>query len=183
MIAEASTDTILEPLGRVDAAELLAFENENRAFFETGLPGRGDAYYHHDHVARTIRASVEERERGLAFMYVLRDAHSELVGRLNVFDVTPGPSRSAELGYRVGERHQGRGHATRGVRLALAEMFDGHGLRRIVAATAPMNVGSQVVLLKNGFEFWGRARRVHLVHGVWQDSVHFERHREDAASG
>ncbi len=39
MPTDRSSDTILEPLEHVDAAELLAFESENRTFFETGLPG------------------------------------------------------------------------------------------------------------------------------------------------
>lgn len=30
-------------------------------------------------------------------------------------------------------------------------------------------------MLKNGFQFWGRARSSYLLNGVWEDSVLFER--------
>ena len=162
-----------------DAAALLRFEEENRAFFEATLPPRPATYYALDHVQQTIAASIEEARSGTSFMYVVVDADGEIVGRVNLFDVARGPVQGAELGYRIGERHQGRGYATRAVAHALHEAFETCDLHRVEASTAATNVGSQIVLLRNGFQFWGRTRRSLLVHGTWIDSICFERHRHD----
>ena len=170
----------VRPLEESDAGALLRFEEENRAFFEATLPPRPATYYTHEHVQRTIATGIEERRAGSSFMYVVASTDGEIVGRVNLVDVARGPVQGAELGYRIGERHQGRGYATRAVAHALHEAFEVLGLHRIEASTAVTNVGSQIVLLRNGFRFFGCARRSLLVNGTWIDSVCFERHRYDA---
>jgi [ribosomal protein S5]-alanine N-acetyltransferase len=162
-------------LEAADAAALLRFEEENRAFFEATLPPRPAAFYTSEGVRTSIAASLEERRVGSAFMYVVVDG-GEIAGRVNLFDVVRGPVQGAQLGYRIGDRHQGRGHATRAVAHVLREAFAVWDLHRVEASTAPSNVASQIVLLRNGFQFWGRARRSLLVNGEWSDSIFFERH-------
>jgi [ribosomal protein S5]-alanine N-acetyltransferase len=161
-----------------DAAALLRFEEENRAFFEATLPPRPTTYFSLESVQQSITASLTERRAGSAYMYVIVDDDGEIVGRVNLSDVVRGPVQGAQLGYRIGEAHQGRGHATRGVAHVLLEAFDEWRLHRVEASTAARNVASQIVLLRNDFEFYGRARRSLLVHGTWVDSVCFERHRD-----
>lgn len=41
------------------------------------------------------------------------------------------------------------------------------------ANTTPDNIGSQIVLIRNGFEFVGRSRDYIRANGVWRDFVHF----------
>ena len=170
----------LHPLVPDDAAELLDFESDNRAFFERTIPGRGDAYYDIAAVLETIERNVEERRRGTDFMYAIRDGDGGIVGRINLVEVQRGPVQGAEIGYRIGERYNGRGYATRAVGLVAEEAFGALGLHRLEAATSPANTGSQIVLLRNGFGFFGRARSSFRVHGVWHDSVLFERIADDA---
>lgn len=165
----------LHPLEPGDAEPLLAFEQENRSFFERFVPGRGDAYYRPSAVRGSIEGNLEERRLGTDFMYALRDAEGEIVGRLNLVNVQRGPVQCAQLGYRIGERHNGRGYATQAVGQVVRVAFERLGLHRLEAATSPENVGSQIVLIRNGFEFFGRARGSFQVHGVWHDSVLFER--------
>lgn len=166
-------------LEAADAAALLRFEEENRAFFEATLPPRPAAFYTRQGMRESIAASIEERRAGSAFMYVVVDGDGEIAGRVNLFGVVRGPVEGAELGYRIGDRHQGRGHATRAVAHVLREAFEAWDLHRVEASTAPTNVASQIVLLRNGFQFWGRARRNLRVNGEWSDSICFERHRHD----
>lgn len=167
-------------LEAADAAALLRFEEENRTFFEATLPPRPAAYYALDRVQQSIQSSIDEAAAGTAYLYVVLDPDGAIVGRVNLFDVARGPVQGAELGYRIGERHQGRGHATRAVAHAVREAFERWDLHRLEASTAATNVASQIVLLRNGFQFWGRARRSLLVHGTWIDSVCFERHRDES---
>lgn len=165
----------LHPIAEADPAEVLAFELENRAFFERAMAGFGDDFYTLEAMAQVLAERAQAWEADESFYYLMRDAAGELVGRINLFGVRRGPAQMAEIGYRVAERHGGKGYATRAVGLVLQDAFGRHGLHRLEAATSPRNVGSQVVLVKNGFGFWGRARRSYLLNGVWEDSLLFER--------
>ena len=79
----------------------------------------------------------------------------ELVGRVNLFGVQRGPAQKAEIGYRIAERHSGKGYARGAVALIATEAFGTHGLHRLEGVTSPENLASQLVLLKNGFAFLG----------------------------
>ncbi len=48
-------------------------------------------------------------------------------------------------------------------------------IEEIDAETAPENIGSQIVLIKNGFEFIGRSKQRIYLNGRWQDSISFEK--------
>lgn len=174
-MADDADRVSVEPLRPADGEALLRFERENRGFFERSIPGRGDGYYRLATVVASIEANLEERRRGSDFMYAIRDASGEIAGRINLVNVQRGPVQSAEIGYRIGERHNGLGYATRAVDLVAREAFDTLKLHRLEAATSPANIGSQIVLIRNRFEFFGRARSSFRVHDVWHDSVLFER--------
>ena len=82
---------------------------------------------------------------------------------------------NAEIGYRIGEEHQGKGYATYAVGLLLEEAEKTHKLHRIEAGTSHNNIGSQVVLVKNGFQFTGRNSKFIYQNGQWIDSINFEK--------
>ena len=168
------SDIMIELLREEDAEEFLLFETENRAFFERTISGRGDAYYQLDNIRAILRKLMEEREKDLCYMYLIRNRDREIVGRVNLVSVVRGGFQKAELGYRIGEKHNGKGCATQAVRLAMREAFHTHGLHRVEASTAPDNIGSQIVLIKNGFQFVGRSHQAIQVNGEWCDSIHFE---------
>lgn len=172
-------DITLRSIAEADAAELLRFEMENRAYFERAMAGFGDDYYNLETVERVTAERVQDWRDDEAYVYLIRDAVDELVGRINLFDVRRGPLQRAEVGYRIAERHRGKGYATAAVGLVLKDAFGTHKLHRVEAATSPRNIASQLVLLKNGFEFWGRARSSYLLNGVWEDSVLLERLADD----
>ena len=172
-------DITLHPIAAADAAELLRFELENRAFFEKSIAGFGDDYYNLKTVERITAERVQDWQEDRSYYYLIQDAAGELVGRINLFGVRRGPAQSAEVGYRIAERHGGKGYATAAVGLVLKDAFGTHKLHRVEAATSPRNIGSQLVLLKNGFEFWGRARCSYLLNGVWEDTVMLERLADD----
>lgn len=168
----------LHPIAEADAAELLRFETENRAFFERSMAGFGSSYYNLKTLEATIAERAEAWEAGESYFHLIRNAAGELVGRVNLFGVRRGPVQSAEVGYRVAERHGGKGYATAAVGRVLGDAFGRYGLHRLEAATSPKNVASQTVLLRNGFAFWGRARSSYRLNGVWEDTVMFERHAD-----
>lgn len=168
----------LHPITDADPAELLRFETANRAFFERSIAGADDEFYTLESIERFIAERAREWDEGSSYYYLIRDVAGELVGRASLFDVQRGPVQAAEIGYRMAERHSGKGYAQAAVAQVVKDAFGTYGLHRLEAATSPKNVASQTVLLKNGFEFWGRARRSYRLSGVWEDTVRFERHAD-----
>lgn len=157
------------------AKRLLAFESENRKFFERFLPDRGDAYYDLDQIIETIRRIREETLGGRMKQYVILNDARDIIGRVNLFDIRYGIFYSGEVGYRVSERHCGKGIATAAVREMIGVASSELGLHRLEAATAPDNWGSQAVLLKNGFVRYGHSHESAWINGRWEDGIHFER--------
>jgi [ribosomal protein S5]-alanine N-acetyltransferase len=128
------------------APALLAFEQENRAYFAASIPDRGDDYF--THFDARHRALLAEQAAGVHFYHVLVEADGAVVGRINLFDVT---ESTAQLGFRIAEKSAGQGLAQRAVLqicdIAVAE----YGLTTLVAAATVENVASRAVLARTGF--------------------------------
>ncbi|MEU4683767.1 GNAT family N-acetyltransferase [Streptomyces xinghaiensis] len=129
------------------ASAVLGFERENRAFFASAVPDRGDAYFAHFDARH--RALLEEQAAGVCFFHVLVDDDGEVLGRVNLVDAAT--DGSAELGYRIAERATGRGLATAAVREVCALAATEYGLTTLHAATTLDNAGSRAVLARTGF--------------------------------
>jgi [ribosomal protein S5]-alanine N-acetyltransferase len=169
------SDINIKLLEESDAQELFAFELKNRAFFErVGFP-RGDIYYELNSFNTMIKELIEEQEKGLVNMYLIKNHNGIILGRINLVSIVRGSFNKAELGYRMGEEHQGKGYATSAVKLILDRAVHNHELHRIEAGTSPDNIGSQIVLIKNGFQFVGRYNKYIYKNGKWYDSIFFER--------
>ena len=108
-------------------------------------------------------------------MYLIITENGEIVGRANLVSITRENSNKAKLGYRIAENHQGKGYATSAVKLVLDEATSTHKLHRIEAGTSPDNIGSQIVLIKNGFQFTGRYNQYIYQSGKWIDGINFEK--------
>ena len=171
----------LAPVCGADLDALLAFEVGNRAFFEARINARPAGYYAREAVAAAIGAAEADARAGLGFQYLVRDDAGQLVGRVNFSRVRRAHFHAAELGYRIGEAFNGRGHATAAVQCALMLAFGELGLRRVEAMTMVGNAGSIRVLERNGFQRFGRSTRSFELGGHWHDTLHFERHADQAA--
>ena len=137
--------TRVRPATWGDAADILEFEQANRAWFRGHVPDRGDAYF--DRFDDLYGALLAEQDRGESLFGLVHDVHGTLVGRVNLTDIGP---TSASLGYRIGRDHTRRGHARRAVVL-MTERARALGLREVVALTTVTNVASQRTLLGAGF--------------------------------
>lgn len=103
----------------------------------------------------------------------IRDAATgAFAGEIGLYYAEP-QTGQAIIGYSVAEAWRGRGVATRAVRLLAGWAFD-VGIPRLIAGTAPENVGSQRVLTKAGFQREGYQRsRLPGVGGTRIDDVLF----------
>lgn len=168
----------IELISRESATEILSFEKENRTFFETMVPSRGNEYYETERFTSIIEELVQEQEQGICFMYLIRDGSGQMVGRVNLVSIVRDDIHTAEIGYRIGEKHNGKGYATNAIKLLVSEAFVTHGLQKLEAGTSPNNVGSQIALLKNGFRFIAKSSELIKVNDHFEESVLFERLRE-----
>ncbi|MDQ0945685.1 GNAT family N-acetyltransferase [Streptomyces sp. V1I1] len=128
------------------APALLAFEQENRAYFAASIPDRGDDYFAHFDARH--RDLLAEQAAGLHFFHVLVGGGGEVLGRVNLIDVVDG---SAELGYRIAERAARQGLATTAVLQTCALAATEYGLTTLRAVTTLDNAGSRAVLARTGF--------------------------------
>jgi len=160
-------DIIIKQLDQSVEKELFRFELENRNYFERIGLSRDKSYYDFNNFQQEIKELIEEQEKDLTYMYLIKNSSGEIVGRVNLFSVMRGCFNKAEIGYRIGEKHQRRGYATVAVRKVLEEVANKHKLHRIEAGTSPDNIGSQIVLIKNGFQFVGRYSKYIYNSGKW----------------
>ncbi|MGW8884487.1 GNAT family N-acetyltransferase [Streptomyces sp. NPDC055749] len=136
----------LQLLRHDHATALLAFEQENRAYFAASVPDRGDEYFAHFDARHS--SLLAEQAEGLCYFHVLVGDADEVLGRVNLVDVADG---SADLGYRIAEKAAGQGLATSAVRRICVLAATQYGLTALRAATTLDNAGSQAVLARTGF--------------------------------
>jgi RimJ/RimL family protein N-acetyltransferase len=80
----------------------------------------------------------------------------EVVGMIS-YKRPPDGEGVAEIGYGVAPERRRRGHATRAVSLMLEAAREDARIKALTAETALANVGSQRVLITNGFSDVGRS--------------------------
>ena len=160
-----------------DAAALLRFELEHRAYFERWVNARDPKFYSEQGVSAAIAAAESARANDQAFQYLVIE-DERIVGRVNLTAVRRRHFQCADLGYRIGEHDGGRGIASKAVALCLAQAFGPHGLGRVEAVARPENKGSVRVLERNGFRQFGHSRRSFELGGRWYDRLLFERHAD-----
>ncbi|HEY3733611.1 MAG TPA: GNAT family N-acetyltransferase [Streptosporangiaceae bacterium] len=125
---------------------VLAFEEENRAYFAASIPDRGDDFFA-DFEARH-RELLAEQEAGGCHFHVLVEDGGQVVGRINLVDVADG---SAELGFRMAEKSAGRGLAQYAVRQIFDLAVTEYGLTTLRARATLDNARSRAVLARTGF--------------------------------
>jgi ribosomal-protein-alanine N-acetyltransferase len=159
--------SIIRPVTPEDAGELAALLAQNREFLAPSNPVRDERFF-------TVEGQRERiRNDGPLTFAILAD--DRIAGTVALSNVVYGVLQSANVGYWVAERFNGRGLATRAVGELVEVAFGELGLHRLEAGTLVDNIPSQRVLEKNGFERIGLARRYLLIAGEWRDHLLFQR--------
>jgi [ribosomal protein S5]-alanine N-acetyltransferase len=136
----------IERLRPDHAPALLAFEQENRAYFASSIPDRGDDYF--THFEERHEALLAEQDTGACHFHVLIGDGAEIVGRVNLVDIEDG---AAVLGFRIAKKAAGQGLATESVRRVSQLAATTYRLTTLRADAAVANTGSRKVLTRNGF--------------------------------
>lgn len=160
--------------GDIDA--LLAFELDNRAFFEARINARPASYYSREGVGLAVAQAMADAFADTGYQFLALDETGRIIGRVNLSLVKRAHFHSAVLGYRIGQAFCGQGHAGEAVRQLLEIAFGRLRLQRIEADCRIDNLASARVLTRNGFVQFGHSRRSVEHGGLWYDRLHFERH-------
>jgi ribosomal-protein-alanine N-acetyltransferase len=138
-------------LKMTDAQALLAFEIQNREWFESHIDARAPAFYSLQGVADHIESYLSDFAIGAWHPFVIEDSSQRIVGRANLKSIDSSMG-SAEVGYRIDQRVCGQGLATRALRHLIQEARIRWGLAQLVAYAFRENAGSRKVLDRCGFK-------------------------------
>lgn len=155
-----------------DAPQLLAFEQDNRAWFERHIEPRPDGFYSADGVLAHIRHFLAGHAGGSLHPCVMLDEHGQLLGRANLKDIDR-QAETAEVGYRVGQEHAGKGLATAALRHLIGLARDEWRLARLNAYAIDGNAASIRVLERCGFVPGKGVAEIAIVNGVLVDGHQF----------
>jgi len=123
---------------------------------------------------RRLSIYGREMDAGNAWpFFVFADSDQSLVGAITLSNVRRGVAETGTLGYWIGQRFAGRGHATAAVAAMVAYAFNELNLHRVEAACVPDNAASRRVLEKTGFQLEGQARAYLKINGAWADHLLF----------
>ncbi len=117
-------------------------------------------------------------ERAFSFLIFNRHEHA-LIGGITVSNIRRGPSRSASLGYWVGEAHARQGYMRDAVERVAEFAFETLNLVRLEAACLENNAASRALLERCGFTVEGIVRGYLEVNGTVRDHVLYARLAED----
>ncbi|WP_207531595.1 GNAT family N-acetyltransferase [Desertivirga arenae] len=86
---------------------------------------------------------------------------------------------SAEIGFWLGKRFQGRGIMTEAVRLGSEYAFRDLNIIRLFAAVFEPNIASKQVLVKNGFQMEGKRRKAVIKNKEFVNDYLFAKLKDD----
>ncbi len=175
MLGRVTPEFRLVPLGVEDAEALSAFELASRDWFEREVPPRPPAYFAPETLREILREMLEGPEAERARFFLVRAMDGTIMGRVNLTGITEGPQgRVAEVGYRIGAAHAGKGlaRAALGVAIHVAREI---GLDRLRAKVPEHHIASIKVLEANEFIPTGEAPAQAELHGAPLTLLHYAR--------
>jgi ribosomal-protein-alanine N-acetyltransferase len=107
----------------------------------------------------------------------------EVVGQLNVANISYGSVSSGVIGYWVVPEVAGKGVTPTAVALVADYLFNGVGLHRAEVDIRPENLASLRVVEKLGFRYEGLKERFIHINGAWRDHYVFALTHEEVIGG
>ncbi|HEY3614843.1 MAG TPA: GNAT family N-acetyltransferase [Gaiellales bacterium] len=169
-----SASVTIRPAMTGDAGELAALFRAEREHLAPWDPRRDPGFYTRAGQRARLTAVERDRAAGTAYRFLILE-DGELAGEIALSNVVRRAFQSGSLGYWVAGARNGRGVATAAVEQIVRLAFGELDLHRIEAGTLLHNVGSQIVLDRNGFAPFGVATGYLRIAGAWCDHVLFQR--------
>jgi RimJ/RimL family protein N-acetyltransferase len=145
-----------------DAAALAEFLNNKKILdnLRDGLP-----YPYTEKDGEFFINSMLSADKNDTFAFAII-YNGEVVGSIGAFRQQNIHSKTAEIGYYVGEKYWGNGIATAAVTLLSRFFFENTDIMRLFAEPFAANIGSIRVLEKAGFEYEGTLRKNAVKNGI-----------------
>ncbi len=156
----------------------------NRAFLEEYEPTwPKDCLSESSFHRRVERLADDVRfDRAYSFL-IFENTELELIGGINLNNVSRGAAQFASLGYWLAQKWQGKGLMNQAARAVLAHAFTDLRLERVNAATLVHNEKSRAMLQRLGFAEEGFAKAYIQIAGKRQDHVLYGLNAEDFKEG
>lgn len=155
-----------------DAPALLAFETENRSWFERYVLARAEATYTVEGIVEHVNACLHDFAEGKMHPCLIL-AEGKIIGRANLKDIDLAAG-TTEVGYRIAEAYVGRGVATYALQQLMALAYDKWQLARLQAYVTTENPASSRVLEKAGFILRGMREGKSEIKQRLLDCYHYE---------
>lgn len=179
-----ATDRLRMRAPRLDDQEMWSRLRENsRSFLQPWEPRWPRDHLTRPAFRRRVRwANTEAHaERAFAFL-IFHKLEDTLIGGITISNIRRGPSRSASLGYWVGEPHARQGFMRDAVERVARFAYDDMKLVRLEAACLESNVASRALLERCGFQSEGIVRGYLEVNGTVRDHILYARLAQDRPS-
>lgn len=168
--------TVLRPLAVQDFPAWRDVRLRNEAWLVPWEPQRppGAADPSRDRAAFEARCAARDRERGADHAYpfgVFID--QQLVGEVNLNNVTRGALQSATVGYWIDRDHAGNGYIAEAVVVTMRFAFEQLQLHRVEVCIVPRNTNSRRVMEKLELRCEGLAERFLEIAGTWEDHLRY----------
>ena len=167
-------EVTIRPAVRSDAADVAALLAAQREHLAPWDPRREPAFFTRGGQRSRLAQVERDRAAGTSFRFLILEG-GELAGEVSLTNLVRRSFQSANVGYWVAGERCGRGVATAAVAALCTFAFGELELHRLEAGTLLHNVGSQIVLDRNGFIPFGVAPSYLRIAGAWCDHVLFQR--------
>ena len=164
---------ILRPLRFRDRRAWLKLRAKNQNWFtewEATIPNEfneGKASFYQ--IVRNL-SNEARTQRALPFVMTI---DGQIAGQITVANINYGSTRSAYIGYWIGEEFAGKGYTPLAVAMAIDHCFQVLKLHRIEIAIRPENTKSLRVVEKLGLRKEGTRPKFLHINGDWRDHLIF----------
>lgn len=164
---------VLRPLKLRDRKNWIILREKNKNWFqewEASIPDQfneGKANFY-----QIVRNLKDEATAQRALPFVMQ-IDGQIAGQINVANINYGSTRSAYIGYWIGEEFSGKGYTTLAVAMAIDYCFAVLKLHRIEIAIRPENTKSLRVVEKLGLRQEGLRPKFLHINGDWRDHLIF----------
>lgn len=167
------TDRLLLRLPELeDVPAILSFHHENAAHFAPTDPPKPAGFETEGfwRERMPLLQAAWEAEQSLN-LHLFFPGSPELVGTASFSQMFRGPFQACYLGYKIAQRHEGKGLMHEALARAIDFVFRDLNFHRIMANHLPENARSAAVLKRLGFVKEGLAKEYLLINGAWRDHV------------
>lgn len=166
---------VLSILHNSDADKVLAFYDNNKAFFEPWEPERDPNFYtlSYQRVNLSIEYNLMLQSKSLRFWVFEQDNLHNIIGTVNFYNILRGPYSTCQIGYKFDKNYTGKGYASESIRSAMSMLFQEYHIHRIEANIMPSNRPSIHLIEALDFSYEGLAESCFKVNGQWQDHARY----------